>query len=330
MHACQLTTRSQQLRVILILTAYFLGPTLSWNWSVGSHVQWSGQAHGIAFNKTTPVADLTLLNRLFGGQSSDVVFIEKTEPYWSGQQTPTTIELEMQKWNPLEMHKRMLNSDGHRLVLQGKYKWVSSCPGISMVAFLLGFGLAIICVHCKHDSADTVGTAMKVGCCVIALICSSYPFALAPTLIQANPLFKLMQDATDFLTIGKSHDWFWYTWGASALVCVVLFSSTCQRVLSQPPFIWLGKISFGLYLTHIPIMYSLSCYVFVRILDMLHGIEADTAGSSLEYDLAFVATTLVSIPLMFGAAAIFHKFVDQPAIAASPRIASWLLGVEYN
>jgi peptidoglycan/LPS O-acetylase OafA/YrhL len=52
---------------------------------------------------------------------------------------------------------------------------------------------------------------------------------------------------------------------ASCIIAVILFSSQVQEKLANRFFIWLGKISFPLYLVHVPIYCSLGMYNFILL-----------------------------------------------------------------
>jgi peptidoglycan/LPS O-acetylase OafA/YrhL len=85
---------------------------------------------------------------------------------------------------------------------------------------------------------------------------------------------------------------------AAVLLCAgVLLTPAARRVLRAPPVLWLGRQSFGIYLLHVPILFSLGMQAYVW-----GGLGAALAAT--------FATTLV-------AAAVFERLVDRPAIAWS-------------
>ena len=55
---------------------------------------------------------------------------------------------------------------------------------------------------------------------------------------------------------GSEYWRFWPTIGAQCVTVAVLMSHTMQKFLSQPPLIWLGSLSFPLYLIHGPLIRS--------------------------------------------------------------------------
>ncbi|WP_260448722.1 acyltransferase family protein [Listeria grandensis] len=73
-----------------------------------------------------------------------------------------------------------------------------------------------------------------------------------------------------------------------------------QRYLEKNLFIWLGKISFSLYLVHCVVFIPL-VYTFVSV-----GMSVDTI-------------LLMSIPLLFIIAVLFYRFVEKPTIILGQR-----------
>ena len=98
--------------------------------------------------------------------------------------------------------------------------------------------------------------------------------------------------------------------GAAAVptVAIVLFSPTVSRALSAKPFVWLGQISFGLYLVHLPLILSLGANVFTRTFPGYgHGI-------------AFLAASLSVAAASVPAAWLMTVLVDGPAVRLCQRL----------
>lgn len=49
------------------------------------------------------------------------------------------------------------------------------------------------------------------------------------------------------------------------LVFFVLFSPICKRIFSVRPMVWLGKISFEVYLLHLFVIFSLACWMYMYV-----------------------------------------------------------------
>lgn len=102
----------------------------------------------------------------------------------------------------------------------------------------------------------------------------------------------------------------WTPVQALLIVAAAAASPRLQQCLSAPWLSWLGRVSFALYLIHLPILASLSCGLYLwlcRDLGWTHGHSALTAGT-----LGLAAT----LPLAWG----FCLLVDRPAIG----LARWI------
>lgn len=96
---------------------------------------------------------------------------------------------------------------------------------------------------------------------------------------------------------------------AALVVLGVLLSPTLQQVLSNAFSAFLGRISFGLYLLHAPLIWSVGGLTYLPLAqDFGHVPAALTASGCV-------------IVLALGAAALFRGYVEQPAMAISGRVA---------
>lgn len=85
-----------------------------------------------------------------------------------------------------------------------------------------------------------------------------------------------------------------------------------RRALSASIPAWLGKISFSLYLVHFPILFTLGCWIFVKL------------TPHLSYGKDIAITTAVVILASLLSASLFELFVDKRAVALSRRIVTTL------
>ncbi len=92
--------------------------------------------------------------------------------------------------------------------------------------------------------------------------------------------------------------------GAALLIALVLCSPRIQVLLSLRPVVWLGTVSYSLYLIHVPL-----------IVGALHLAPQDLPPAMV---LAGV------VPLSLLAAAVLHRLVELPSIAIARQLAARL------
>lgn len=97
--------------------------------------------------------------------------------------------------------------------------------------------------------------------------------------------------------------------GTLAIV-LTLSSTITHRIMSSAIPVFLGKISFGLYLIHLPIIFSFSCWAYLAMFEPLGGRVAAL--------LVSVVTCGLSVLLGYG----LYVVADRPAIKLSRRLSS--------
>ena len=196
--------------------------------------------------------------------------------------------------------------------LQLSNKWTNRSPWIWYSSFVAGIWIV------EQRRAEKIaglsgcpGSRTRVFLLVLAFCGASYPFT--DLLTKMNPVWWLMEAATSIL--GSDAGAFWHIAGASALVQFVATSDLLQICFSHKILRFFGQISFSLYLTHIPILYTFTCGLFL----WLHDVSGSYNGAAL---LAF----LLSLPVMLSVAILFERVVDRIAIQKSSLLGKMLLG----
>ena len=96
---------------------------------------------------------------------------------------------------------------------------------------------------------------------------------------------------------------------AVALFVGVLLSPGAQYVLSRSPCCWLGRLSFGIYLVHFPILFTGGCAGFLML------------AAALPYPAAVAATFAGFAAIVLVTADAFERWIDRPAIRLGRRVA---------
>ncbi len=137
------------------------------------------------------------------------------------------------------------------------------------------------------------------------LFLGSYPFELnvEGTIYQNMKLDVLQAPGAQYHILG-----------AVFIMLALLNSKNLQAFFSKAPFIFLGRISFSLYLIHLIFICSFSSYIFIYF------------ESIFKYNTAFALTFALSIPLLMAASWMVYRLVDANAVSASKFIYINLFG----
>ena len=101
----------------------------------------------------------------------------------------------------------------------------------------------------------------------------------------------------------------WHAVAAVTLVVLLSGWKQAQAMLSSPVFTWLGQISFPLYLTHVPALFSAGCF------GMMSALEAGAT-----YGAAVAIAFLAYLPTAIALALLMERWVDRNAIKIADEI----------
>lgn len=145
--------------------------------------------------------------------------------------------------------------------------------------------------------------------------------------IPVSPLRPALFDAMDALRLplppmrwGLDATASWHALGAVALLMAVLSTPWLRRAFLHPFAQWLGRLSFPLYLVHVPLIPIAYCggYLLAR-------------GGGLSPGGAGVVGIVCLVAASMAVAEVFSRLVERPVIAlsnqAGVRVDGWVRGV---
>ena len=114
----------------------------------------------------------------------------------------------------------------------------------------------------------------------------------------------------------------WHSWASVMMVYCVLRIKWLQRLFSSPKLQYLGKVSFCLYLIHIPLLFTVGdrvyrCFGNFKLGkpsvwdDLLHVPDIGPVGVSTRY----LVTQAILVPFNIFVAAYATEWLDKPSIA---------------
>lgn len=112
-------------------------------------------------------------------------------------------------------------------------------------------------------------------------------------------MYLSISNKLSFIRYGIAGDWT-VALGVILLFILVLSSKTAEALLTKRFFVWLGKISYSVYLVHVIVIMLLSRYLS-RLIPM---------------EFAFALVPVLTLPL----AHLAYKYIELPAINAGKRL----------
>jgi len=177
------------------------------------------------------------------------------------------------------------------------------------VCFIIGMALSDLVNNTNviEYVRQKVSKFYLYGLLLVALVLASFP---SPTDDIKGTIFNAL------LVSGVDSNYvlqLWQFFAAAAILFVVLSRPELQRILSSKILVFLGGISFALYLTHYLVLHSLGDWLFVTV-RANHGLNFAVL-------IAAVATVAVTIAV----SVIWKKYVDDTSVSVSRRFAKFLL-----
>jgi peptidoglycan/LPS O-acetylase OafA/YrhL len=187
------------------------------------------------------------------------------------------------------------------------YRWLVYGVAIAIfyesyyLAFLLGIALADLQLRADHRDAPLPVT---LGAVMLGLYLGSYPYYGAE-----QGIWSVLP------AVGTAHKpVLYHILGAAVLIQAANRFTGARLLLARPLFRFLGRISYGLYLIHFPLVCSVSAGLALVLL------------AHLDYGAAVALSFALSAPVVVVTAALFTTLVDQRAMRVADTFAALVMG----
>ncbi|RMZ78125.1 hypothetical protein DV738_g3995, partial [Chaetothyriales sp. CBS 135597] len=156
------------------------------------------------------------------------------------------------------------------------------------------------------------------------------PAALNPERSASTPGYHFLTYHLIPYKYLRFENWrFWNTIGATGLVYALSHLSLPQRLLSLPTMQFLGKISFTLYLVHMPILWTVGDRI-MRMLGVQRGDFVTWWDDLLKipdlgpqgFSTGWIIAQMLVYPISASLALVLVKVLDEPSIRIGKHVAS--------
>lgn len=214
----------------------------------------------------------------------------------------------------------------------------------TMACFLAGLILALVDINSMDGTWLARLSSLRAESTVLNVVFLVGYYLLCQPAHASKPEYSLNTPGWYYLTVitpkvydADNYYRYWHSWGSVLLVYSSLRITWLQNFLGSQPLRYLGKISFMLYLVHLP----LNTIVGERLMKMLGNISDDAPYSWWNNKLyipnfgpvgmssRFIATLVILLPLNFAISGFATKVLDMPSVKASKFLVR-RLGLEQN
>ena len=181
----------------------------------------------------------------------------------------------------------------------------------SAVLFLNSYYLAFIIGMVFADTFNSKMPVFKTGNKIILSIILIFGLFLG-----SYPINPVTNDSLyGFLNTGffKTPKVTYHIIGAGMIMYVLLNSRRLQNFFSSPVPVFLGKISYSLYLIHFLVISSFTCALFLVLYPVL------------PYGAAVLISCVCSLFLIIPLSYLFYKYVDTAGVELSKLFYNWLV-----
>jgi peptidoglycan/LPS O-acetylase OafA/YrhL len=192
----------------------------------------------------------------------------------------------------------------------GRQKWVRTAVLGGVLGYTLkthywpimaGYGLSQLLARFETRKLPMWWSGILL---VLAVMVGNYPqaydTAAATRLYSGLPIFGWVHTST-----------FYHTIATLMIITMIFFNPKLQKLLSTTLCVWLGKISFSLYLFHVLVINSVTSGLMVWLTPMM------------AYGWAFLISQAVSWPIIIGGSLGLYYWVERPSISIAQTMLQW-------
>ncbi|NLN43797.1 MAG: acyltransferase, partial [Methanosarcina sp.] len=173
------------------------------------------------------------------------------------------------------------------------------------LAFIIGMGLADT-LNSKISIFKT-GNKIVLGIILISgLFIGSYPVGT----VTNDSLYSFLNNG-----IFQTPKLTYHILGAGMILYVLLNSQWLQNIFSSQLLIFLGKISYSLYLIHFLVISSFTCALFLFLYQVF------------PYVVAILISCIVSVLLLIPLSYLFYRYIDIAGVQLSKRFYNQLVNL---
>lgn len=176
-----------------------------------------------------------------------------------------------------------------------------------LTTFVLGVLLAYVILHYGDRILSHKKACMILGIMflVLAVFLGGYPQGCEPT----NG-YAVLNHLPDRL----NPCYFYHMLAAMLLMISVFLLKPAALFLSAEPIQFLGKISYSIYIIHVPVLFSLSAWLLLQLADL-----------TKDYNVAAGLTLVISVAVVIALGWLFYHLVEKPSVGWSNKLVEKLM-----
>lgn len=162
---------------------------------------------------------------------------------------------------------------------------------------LTDFALGVLAAYIVEQFGERIKSHKKVCVCAgIFMLAAAVVLGAYPVGHEPDNAYRILNHLPERF----NPVYFYHILAAVLLIMGIWLLEPLGKFFSKKPVLFLGEISYSIYLVHIPVIYSLSAWLLVKIM-------AKTRNYNLSAGLSFA----ISLPVMILLAWLFYRFVEK-------------------